>query len=200
VIGVEPDLRLTGIARSNADTVAAAAWLDNPISVVNSDAVAYPFPPQPTRGVFLFNSFAAATLRAVVANLERSLRSTPRRLPVAYVNRLHREALDARPALWLPALSADVRAIVPTVAGGVETSPSHRFDTVRGWHYHGQTRQQAVEVGEGRGAWRGGVEAGGGVPLSVGVLAEAGHGDHAAVGDLGRGDAPPRARCSPAAI
>ena len=114
VIGVELDRRLTGIARSNADTfAAAAAWPDNPISVVNSDAIAYPFPPLPTV-VFLFNPFGANTLRAVLGNLERSLQSRPRRLLVGYVNPMHREVLDASPALR-PAVSTRQWVIYDTL-------------------------------------------------------------------------------------
>ena len=105
VIGVELDLRLTGIARRNIRWYAFAAAAQSrqcPITVVNSDAVAYEFPTVPTV-VFLFNPFGADTLGAVVANLERSLTAAPRRLVVAYFNAAHRAILDASPALCVAA-------------------------------------------------------------------------------------------------
>ncbi|MBU2669899.1 class I SAM-dependent methyltransferase [Actinoplanes bogorensis] len=93
VVGVELDARLAHIARANTVAVPAA-------SVITGDATDYAFPPGPVV-VFLFNPFGAATLTAVVTNLEISLKETPRRLIVAYFNPVHRDVLDDSPAFRL---------------------------------------------------------------------------------------------------
>jgi predicted RNA methylase len=99
VVGVELDARLSGIARNNGYAHAAAIGLPEPgVTVVNSDAADYRFPPEPTV-VFLFNPFGADTLRTVLANLETSLTQTPRRLVIAYFHAVHRDVLDASPVL-----------------------------------------------------------------------------------------------------
>nr|WP_239080348.1 class I SAM-dependent methyltransferase [Actinoplanes brasiliensis] len=97
VIGVELDDRLSHIARANTAGLPAA-------TVLTTDAVDYAFPADPSV-VFLFNPFGAATLASVVANLEASLKATPRRLIVAYFNPVHRSVLDDSPA-FRPSASA----------------------------------------------------------------------------------------------
>ena len=99
VIGVELDTELSDIARVNARAFATASPSHGQaITVVNSDAAVYRFPPAPAV-VFLFNPFGADTLRAVIANLERSLHQHPRQLVVAYFNAVHCDVLTASPAL-----------------------------------------------------------------------------------------------------
>ena len=82
------------------DIIRAAGAAD--ITVVGGDVVDYEFPAVPAV-VFLFNPFGADTLRATVANLERSLKQTPRQMFVAYFNAVHRDVLDDSPALRLVA-------------------------------------------------------------------------------------------------
>ena len=107
IIGVELDTRLAAIADNNIRAYAAtASSRDCTLSVVAGDAACYEFP-SVSAVVFLFNPFGAGTLRAVVANLERSLATTPRPVVVAYFNPVHREVLDTSPTLRATASTRD---------------------------------------------------------------------------------------------
>jgi hypothetical protein len=64
---------------------------------VTGDAADYPFADETL--VYLFNPFGPQTLRAVLANLRRSLETKPRRLRLCYYHPKHRDVLET--AGWL---------------------------------------------------------------------------------------------------
>jgi hypothetical protein len=63
------------------------------ICAVCANAVDFKFPPD-NLVLYLFNPFGEATLRTVIANLETSLRETPRRVYVIYVKPVQRRVFD----------------------------------------------------------------------------------------------------------
>ena len=67
------------------------------IDIEQRDAVSYKFTDETI--LYLFNPFGADTLRAVLANLAASLRTTPRRVRIGYYHPVHRAVLDDAP--WL---------------------------------------------------------------------------------------------------
>lgn len=92
--GVEFDRGAASVARINASRLRGRCA---PIDVVTADVADYPFTDETL--VYLFNPFGPQTLRAVLANLQRSLQATPRRLRLCYYNPKHREVIQA--AGWL---------------------------------------------------------------------------------------------------
>jgi SAM-dependent methyltransferase len=99
VIGVELDPRLVDIARDNVQTfLAQPSRHERVIDVVQHDAADYEFPEGPTVA-FMFHPFGESTLRAVVKNMERSLKRSPRPFYVAYYNPVHRDVLDESPMM-----------------------------------------------------------------------------------------------------
>jgi predicted RNA methylase len=93
VVGVELNGRLASVAQSNAATYARRHEAAVPIQVVQGDVVNFEWPASSTV-VFLFNPFGAETLRAVLGNLEASLRAHPRDVRVAYVSPVHAQVLE----------------------------------------------------------------------------------------------------------
>lgn len=93
IIGVElsPQLQQTSwlnIRRFRAD------W-QQCINIVSrcQNATGFTFPTE-NAVLYLFNPFGAETLRAVVANLESSLRAAPRRIYVIYVKPVHKRVFE----------------------------------------------------------------------------------------------------------
>jgi predicted RNA methylase len=99
LVGVELDGDLVEVARRNLGSLRRrrpdqAARIE----LVRQDAREYAWPATPTVA-YLFNPFGERTLRAVLARLEASLRSSPRPVFVVYVNPVQRRVLDESPAL-----------------------------------------------------------------------------------------------------
>jgi len=92
--GIEFDRGAAAVARANASRLRGRRA---PIDVVMADAADYPFADETL--VYLFNPFGPQTLRAVLANLQRSLQAMPRRLRLCYYNPKHRDVIHA--AGWL---------------------------------------------------------------------------------------------------
>jgi len=93
IIGVElsPQLHhtsLLNIRRFRSDSQRCM----NIVSLCEN-ATLYTFPPENTV-LYLFNPFGADTLRSVVAHLDWSLRTVPRRVYVIYVKPVHRRVFD----------------------------------------------------------------------------------------------------------
>ncbi len=82
IVGVELLPELDRIAREN---VRALRKPNAEIELVCMDASRFTFPAEPSV-IFLFNPLTEKGLRALLANLERSLRQSPRPLYVAYAN------------------------------------------------------------------------------------------------------------------
>lgn len=89
-VGVELDPGLAHQARDNARRFAGPRA---GIQVVDRDVVEFEWPAEPS-AAFLFNPFGPETMRRVVANVERSLRESPRPFVVAYLNPRHPEPWD----------------------------------------------------------------------------------------------------------
>jgi SAM-dependent methyltransferase len=92
--GVEFELGAATVARANARRLRGRRAA---IDIITGDAAEYPFSDETL--VYLFNPFGADTLRAVLANLRRSLELKPRRLRLCYYNPKHGDLLQA--AGWL---------------------------------------------------------------------------------------------------
>ena len=100
VIGVELDPRLVEIARRNVRAfITPRSRHGRVIDVVHHDAANYEFPAGAPTVAFMFNPFGEDTLRAVLANMQRSLEQSPRPFYVAYYNPCHHEVLDESPIL-----------------------------------------------------------------------------------------------------
>lgn len=89
VIGVELSARLHRLAERNA---ARARGLTCPVELHETDAAAFPIPPE-VDVFFFFNPFRGETLRRVVDNVEASLRERPRRAAILFLNPEHFEPL-----------------------------------------------------------------------------------------------------------
>jgi len=92
--GIEFEAGAAGVARANAKRLRGRRAA---IDVVTADAADYPFADETL--VYLFNPFGPQTLRAVLANLRRSLEMKPRRLRLCYYHPKHRDVFKA--AGWL---------------------------------------------------------------------------------------------------
>jgi SAM-dependent methyltransferase len=101
VIGVELNEHLLAIARRNL------ASAHDRVDFVLQDAARYELPLEPTV-VYLYNPFLHETMRAVLANIERSVRQVHDDLIVVYYNPVLRELLDEAPFLRSLYHEADV--------------------------------------------------------------------------------------------
>lgn len=97
IIGVEILPELVEIARENAREFERRG-LRSKIEVVCGDATDSVFPAEPTV-VFLFNPLPLAALRALIQNLEQSLRQNPRRVFVAYANPIFEQIVGSTQSL-----------------------------------------------------------------------------------------------------
>jgi SAM-dependent methyltransferase len=91
IVGVQLLPELHAIAEQNIGKYASPAQQCREFDLCCSDAREFRFPPQDTV-LFLFDPFPEHVLRAVMANLGRSLAETPRRLIVIYQNPVQEEA------------------------------------------------------------------------------------------------------------
>ena len=85
IVGVELLPALHQIARENLGKYHAATQRCFALESLCIDAASFVFPPEPTV-VFLFNPFPETGLRRVLSGLEQSLRASPRRVYVLYLN------------------------------------------------------------------------------------------------------------------
>jgi predicted RNA methylase len=92
--GVEFDPGAAAVARANAKRLRGRQAA---IEVVTADAADYAFTDETL--VYAFNPFGPGTMRAMLANLRRSLEARPRRLRLCYYHPKHREVIEA--AGWL---------------------------------------------------------------------------------------------------
>jgi predicted RNA methylase len=98
LVGVEVDGDLVEVAQRNLRSLRRhRPDLVDRIELVRQDAGEYAWPAGPTV-VYLFNPFGERTLRAVLAQLEASLRSAPRPVLIVYVNPVLRRVLDVSEA------------------------------------------------------------------------------------------------------
>jgi predicted RNA methylase len=98
VIGVELDPELAGCAQQNLKRVHDYLRPEARADVVIADAVEYRFPDTPSL-IFMYNPFGQDTMRAVLANVEKSLARNPRELYIAYFNPVQRDVLESSAAL-----------------------------------------------------------------------------------------------------
>jgi predicted RNA methylase len=96
LVGVELNDRLASIAEQNLERFTAAGNYRAAVEIIRGDVVHFQFPENAPSVVYLYNPFGAATLGAVLDNLENSLRRAPRNLVVAYYSPAHRGQLDER--------------------------------------------------------------------------------------------------------
>jgi SAM-dependent methyltransferase len=83
-IGVEFDAVAAAASRRNATRL---RWRQAPVEIINGDVAAYRFRDETV--IYLFNPCGPATLRAILANLKRSLDERPRRLRLCYYHPEH---------------------------------------------------------------------------------------------------------------
>ncbi len=85
IVGVELSRELHQIAEENIKRYRPASQLCTGFVLSCMNAVEYSFGPEPLV-LFLFNPFGRDTIRSILANLEASLRATPREAFVVYIN------------------------------------------------------------------------------------------------------------------
>jgi trans-aconitate methyltransferase len=94
VVGVEFAPELCEVARRDVKSFQSAAQRCRELEVVCADAAEYQLPDEPTL-VYIYNSFEEPVMRAVLANVRRSVDEKPRKLLLALVNRkLDASSLD----------------------------------------------------------------------------------------------------------
>lgn len=98
VIGVELSPVLARVAERNAERMRAANPALAPVTVVEGDATAYPFPSGPFV-LFLYNPFGEALIAKVLAQVEAALKAEPRTIYVVYYNPVFGHCFDASPLL-----------------------------------------------------------------------------------------------------
>jgi SAM-dependent methyltransferase len=86
VVGVEFAPELCEVARRNLQDFQSAAQRCREFEVVCADAAEYQLPDEPTL-VYIYNSFVDPLMRAVLANVRRSVDERPRKVLLALVNR-----------------------------------------------------------------------------------------------------------------
>ena len=124
VVGVEIDPALAQTARRNAAVVRARFPGRVPIEIVQDDAAAVRFPPEPLV-VFLNHPFWAPVLRQVVGNLAASLAEAPREVLVLYLNPVLSKVLDEAP--WLERVATALPGADQSMhshAGGSDAQPT----------------------------------------------------------------------------
>jgi hypothetical protein len=85
IVGVEFAPELCEVARRNVESFYSAGQRCRDFEVVCADAAEYALPDEPTL-VYIYNSFEDPLMRAVLANVRRSVDDRPRKLLVALVN------------------------------------------------------------------------------------------------------------------
>ena len=93
ITGVELSTQLHQTSLVNIQRFRADWQRCTDIASVCENAAEFDFPPN-NAVIYLFNPFGAQTLRAVVTNLELSIRAVPRRVFIIYVKPVHRVILD----------------------------------------------------------------------------------------------------------
>lgn len=93
IIGVEISPQLISIAQTNVDTYADASQRCTSIELVCTDILDYRFPPYPSV-LYMFNPFEQPVVASLLANIERSLIESPRKLFLVYQNPLHGSVFD----------------------------------------------------------------------------------------------------------
>src|SRR5205823_1567789 len=93
IIGVELSSELQQTCQLNISRFRADWQQCTNIVSLYQNATAFTFPADNTV-LYLFNPFGRETLRAVVANLESSIRAVPRRVYVIYVKPVHKRVLE----------------------------------------------------------------------------------------------------------
>jgi cyclopropane fatty-acyl-phospholipid synthase-like methyltransferase len=89
VIGIDIDDQLCDIARSNANRLRNRR---TPIEVICTGAQEFDY--GDCTAMFLFNSFGAATVGAMLEAIDQSLRDKPRAIRMAYVNPFHDQLFE----------------------------------------------------------------------------------------------------------
>jgi SAM-dependent methyltransferase len=100
VLGVELSPRLADMARANCATFRSARQRCHDVRIICGDATDCSFPRTPLL-IYLFNPFGEVVVRAVVANLARSLVEQPREVVVIYHNPNHAHVIDGSGAFEL---------------------------------------------------------------------------------------------------
>jgi len=93
IIGVELSPQLHHMSLLNIRRFRSDSQRCTNIVSLCQNATEYAFPPE-NLVLYLFNPFGAEVLRSVVANLESTLRTVPRRVYVIYVKPVHKEVLE----------------------------------------------------------------------------------------------------------
>ena len=114
IVGVELLPALHQIAQENLGRYKHAAQKCFALESICADATAFAFPDEPLV-LFLFNPFGEAGMRRVMANLEQSLRATPRAAYVLYHNPLLEHVLGEN-AAWHKLIGSDQYSVF-TFAG-----------------------------------------------------------------------------------
>ena len=90
MIGVELSHALAEQARANVPGFSAATGNRRPVEIVEQNATEFQLPPEPCL-LYFFNPFGPRLMREVIAQIESSIESNPRRLLVIYNNPQHPE-------------------------------------------------------------------------------------------------------------
>lgn len=96
IIGVEFSASLHAIAQNNVEVFDDEGQKCGTIDLFCQDAAGFSFPDD-NIVVFLFDPFDRPVLASVIANLERSLRTSPRDVWIVYLHTRCRDVIDASP-------------------------------------------------------------------------------------------------------
>lgn len=93
IIGVEISPQLISVAQTNVDTYVDASQQCTSFTLVCTDILDYRFLPRPSV-LYMFNPFERPVVATLLANIERSLAESPRKLFLVYQNPLHGDVFD----------------------------------------------------------------------------------------------------------
>jgi predicted RNA methylase len=96
IVGVEYCRSLHDVAVRNIQNYKNPARRCLDVTSTYADATRYPFPTDPLV-VFMFNPFGPPVMRLVLERLSESVRSSPRRVLIVYVNPVHSEEFARTP-------------------------------------------------------------------------------------------------------
>jgi 16S rRNA G966 N2-methylase RsmD len=95
-VGVELNSRLVPIATDNIEKYTAVDAPDSSVQIIHGDAVDFRSPNEPTV-LYMYHPFGRETLRAVLDDLESSIRENPRDVVVVYLDPRHHDEFESRP-------------------------------------------------------------------------------------------------------
>lgn len=93
IIGLELSPALSEAARENCRNFRSSRQLCNNVEVICGDALEFEFPKEPTV-LFMYNPFDALIMEPVIGSLVRSIKESPRKVVIIYLNPRQAHVID----------------------------------------------------------------------------------------------------------